>query len=724
MNSSLLTLLSISLSGTVLAVILFALKPLLQDRVTKAFSYYIWLLVLLRMALPFGYGINLSDFIPASTTDEIVNVNTDNMGGYVAPESVPADMNLPMGLNTDGANAMPSTDKPSVARDISGKEFNLLSLIKDNLTVIWVAGMLVSICWYGIAYMVFKKRIKRACTAPHADDIVVFEELRGSGTVRFACSSYTNTPMLIGVFQPVVIVPQLAYKQNEMEPQLRNILRHELMHYRRHDTAYKWFAVLVNSVHWFNPLIYLVSREIGRACELSCDEAVIRKMSPAQRQGYGNTLLALSAKKRLPVGVMATTLGQEKQQLKGRLLSIMNYKKKSNLAIALMLALALMLAGCATVYAAFESGGRENKEKNIVDQMISSMEYHYDEIRFAVPEETNTEKLKLHISGRAEYDDGFSSSLHFLDEEVWEAGKTYFIPYDVAYTDLLMVASYTDEAGIETEQTYDLLPLISGGSAHLQPEEPSIGLPLDGVHGANGNKTTSDDETLVNLIRYKPILDLYYEALYEHQTNPSQWQPDQYDTEYGLLASLVNPYWAWGDADDILEKEGFAFLDLNDDDTDELVLGWVGNESWNMDEGYVFAIYTIMDGEIVLAVEGWERNRYVIGENGYLYQNGSSGASESTYIKYKFSLEQEGFLVPIEKLYSQPNLYAESARDEIWWEHVTNADDIGTIEFTGKHEELWMSGDEAIALGEAWLSSGIAIDYTRFSEYAVGNHGM
>ena len=39
----------------------------------------------------------------------------------------------------------------------------------------------------------------------------------------------------------------------------------------------------------------LVRRQVSRACELSCDEAVVRGMDAAGRKHYGETLLALAA---------------------------------------------------------------------------------------------------------------------------------------------------------------------------------------------------------------------------------------------------------------------------------------------------------------------------------------------------------------------------------------------------------------------------------------------
>jgi hypothetical protein len=221
-----------------------------------------------------------------------------------------------------------------------------------------------------------------------------------------------------------------------------------------------------------------------------------------------------------------------------------------------------------------------------------------------------------------------------------------------------------------------------------------------------------NDEVNDNSNPYKDILDEYYQAIYEHQTNPKQWDTSNY-VEKGLINNIINPYWSWGNTENMLSKVGFAFVDLNEDGIDELVLGWIGNEFWNMDEGYVFAVYTIVDGKATLAIEGWERCLYVIGKDGYLYNSGSNSSEESIYTKYSFSLAQEDFLEPVEEIYS----YYSYDDNKKLWEHITNPEDINVIEYKEKHQDLLIDENKALTMGEAWMESGIEIDYTLFSAY-------
>lgn len=340
MNSAVLTLLTLSVSGSLLALLLLAGKRLFGKKLSKAFCYYVWLLVLARLVLPVSALVNAWQTLTdkARENSALTQTVTKQTGEaeavdktFIAPQTV-----------TDGANAAPSQTRAVVSP---------WALVKENLFWFWLAGAVICFGWFASAYLIFARRTKRSCTAPDMADEAVFRELCVSRRVRFFCGDVA-TPMLLGLFQPVIIVPKADYVQSGHGDALRGILRHELTHYRRRDLLYKWVVVAVTSLHWFNPLMLWVRREVSRACELSCDEAVIRDMSAIEKQRYGETLLALSADRRLPFGIPATTLCEEKEQLKERLVDIMKYKKQTAGTILLTACLLAVLTGCASVLGA------------------------------------------------------------------------------------------------------------------------------------------------------------------------------------------------------------------------------------------------------------------------------------------------------------------------------------------------------------------------------------
>src|SRR5699024_325077 len=89
-------------------------------------------------------------------------------------------------------------------------------------------------------------------------------------------------PLIVGLINPTLYLPEYEISDND----LNYILMHELTHYKRHDLLYKWFAMFVLSIHWFNPLIYVVSKQIDEECEISCDYEVCKNLSDNDKKYY------------------------------------------------------------------------------------------------------------------------------------------------------------------------------------------------------------------------------------------------------------------------------------------------------------------------------------------------------------------------------------------------------------------------------------------------------
>jgi len=55
MNEAVKLLLSLSLSGSILAVLIFLVKPFIKHKLSRSIQYYIWLVVILRLLIPFSF---------------------------------------------------------------------------------------------------------------------------------------------------------------------------------------------------------------------------------------------------------------------------------------------------------------------------------------------------------------------------------------------------------------------------------------------------------------------------------------------------------------------------------------------------------------------------------------------------------------------------------------------------------------------------------------------
>ncbi len=336
------TLLALSLGASLMSLLLYGLKLCLSARLSSSVYYYLWLLVLLRFVLPMpGFMPTVSepaDAVPVMTENREPQETRENIRDYTEPT-------IPWSYAPDNISTLPVTAEKEqepglpVLYDaaVSVKSADSMAL----LFMLWLLGALVYLARSVTAYLRFARAVRRKALSPDYPEFEAYRAMPAKKKPRLMKSPYISTPMLMGLFSPVLILPAREYS-NET---LNNIFLHELKHYSRHDIVYKWFAQVVLALHWFNPLTYFIRREINRACEMSCDEMLISRMDRQQRQSYGETLINLAARRPLPAGIVATSFAMEKRDLKERLSKIMKQKKTSIIAALLCL---LLLAGCGT----------------------------------------------------------------------------------------------------------------------------------------------------------------------------------------------------------------------------------------------------------------------------------------------------------------------------------------------------------------------------------------
>ncbi len=361
MNDLLRELLTMSLGGSLAALLLLGLRALLRRRMPHRVFYYLWLLVLLRLCLPLpGFLHWQSPAVPAeapipAAAQSAGEPSTESM--VLTETTAEAEESLYAGAEMESTEPLSSpadaliSDARTVPTVLHAERVHVIDypLI---LTLLWAAGAVVSILWFADGYALFARKIRRTARSATQEEQALLLSLRPRGDVALLRSPFAFTPMLMGFLHPAIVLPDRELLPGELEC----VLRHELTHYRRLDLPYKWFAMLALCLHWFNPMSYLIRHYINRDCELSCDEMVIAPMSPREKQIYGETLIRLAGNHTLPAGVPATTLCESKEHLRQRLVSIMEYRPLTRTATILSLLCALLLCGCA---AALGSGSEE-----------------------------------------------------------------------------------------------------------------------------------------------------------------------------------------------------------------------------------------------------------------------------------------------------------------------------------------------------------------------------
>ncbi len=362
---------SLSLSSSLLILALFLLKPLYKYKLSKRWQYYIWLVVIARLLLPFTPKASFSGTL-FKKADQMVSQMLYERKMAKETEVVFRLHNYSM----QQEESISFTDEGGIGNVIAGKagngqgnesesKYNLVPTPEDSAGT----GMTIGLIWLGIGLILLVRKVTiyqsfvRYVRAGgrEVSDVRLLEQLTQAGErmgikrpVDLCINELVSSPMLLGLNHPCIVLLNDDLQEKDFE----YIVCHELVHLKRGDMLYKWLVQFALCLHWFNPLVYLMGREINRACELSCDEAVVCRLDVQERRAYGDMLFrAMGTRGGCRNSAMSVTLNESVELLKERLSAIMNFKKSSKGVIILTALLTFLITTGAVAMGAYASPG-------------------------------------------------------------------------------------------------------------------------------------------------------------------------------------------------------------------------------------------------------------------------------------------------------------------------------------------------------------------------------
>ena len=235
-----------------LALLAFAARRL--PRVSPAVEHVLWLLVLVRLVLP---PLSLAGSEPAS-----------------AP----------------GAPALVSSGPPSLGDELVAATTRLLGTNWSS----WGAEVLLG-AFLAALFFVLARELRRAhaverCVARAGEAGLELERHvrrladRLGVAARVRVSPEAGGPFLWSLRRPVLVLPASA------ELPACTVVAHGLAHLRRRDHWTAWLELLVQGLHFWNPLFWIARRQLHRAAELACDGWVVARF-PAERRAFAAALV-------------------------------------------------------------------------------------------------------------------------------------------------------------------------------------------------------------------------------------------------------------------------------------------------------------------------------------------------------------------------------------------------------------------------------------------------
>jgi beta-lactamase regulating signal transducer with metallopeptidase domain len=280
-NPPLASLLKASWQAAVLILLVLIVQRMFGSRLSPRWRYSLWLLVIIRLALPWTTPSNLSVF-------NLLNLRAGIFHTKSGVENA-RPMAVPVAATLSAQQATSSAASEEASRHAHSSSY-------AGILVIWLAGALA----LGILLLITQCRLSRrvALRRPLTEAAVlnVLEDCKQEMGVRVPVTLVetpeVGSPALFGFMRPRLLLP-VGLARSFSPAELRYIFLHELGHIKRRDILTGWVMTGLQIVHWFNPFVWLAFHRMRGDRELACDALALSYVREGENQLYGQTIIKL-----------------------------------------------------------------------------------------------------------------------------------------------------------------------------------------------------------------------------------------------------------------------------------------------------------------------------------------------------------------------------------------------------------------------------------------------
>lgn len=331
-------LITASIYGTITGIVILTARFILKNKISKKCMCLLWMIFIFKLIMPYGVESAFSLFNVFSVVDQKIYVSgvfqenvLDGSEENVHISGIESDSDFENSSNKDTNNDFEDIQEENQNKDIINS--NLINKIQfiDILKIIWAAVFVIMLSIYFISYMHFKKNVKAVDSDEFDKVYKVFEntkvKMNIKRDIKLIISDNICSPCIIGMFKTKVLIPISLVDLNDSK--LEYIFLHELSHYKRKDLLINYVLIILQCMHWFNPVVWFLFKQIKNDIELACDERVLLILDEKEHNKYGLTMLDVIEQINLnlnkkSLGVMNMT--DDKKTVKNRIEAIKNNK--------------------------------------------------------------------------------------------------------------------------------------------------------------------------------------------------------------------------------------------------------------------------------------------------------------------------------------------------------------------------------------------------------------
>lgn len=353
------TLFEITIYSAVLFAAVTGFKLAFKNKLSPALHFTLWFLVIARLCIP----VTIESGFHLFTVEQekpLVQQQIPEASTFDAP--TPAATREAAPSEALRSEAPAPVQEPLPAADSPKPVFTIASA--DALIALWVAGM----AFRAAALLFGERRLRLAMAHNTLPTDARTRDIYDACCAELGIAHKLPLQSMAGIYSPALTVslkPMILLPANITdtlsEAQLAYALRHELMHYRRRDHLLALLLLLLTCVYWFNPVVWLMKRELMKDMETACDSAVTARLNGAERREYAMTLLALFSQPYRVNSVLGMALSSAEKDAERRVRGLFLARRSKAAIKALAASLASLLLLCC-----FTTACQPTPEENIV----------------------------------------------------------------------------------------------------------------------------------------------------------------------------------------------------------------------------------------------------------------------------------------------------------------------------------------------------------------------
>jgi len=332
-------LLQTTVIASLVICLIVAFQKTLGGRLGPRWCHALWLVLIVRMVLPWAPSSRLSLFNLVPSWDRQVqrqqpSETTKGQGIHEPARTADAvDEPTTQGPESEVVIREQAAPEPLTVGDVPTELRSWPISLRPVLSILWLAGAMVIGAYILVSDFALWWIVKRDRVLVNQEMLELFEQCKEKmdvqSLVAVVPSDEVRSPGLFGFVRPRLLLPREMLDTATHE-EMRYVFLHELAHLKRRDIYLGWLTSLLQILHWFNPLVWFAFYRMRMDRELACDALVLTRTGQDKSHEYGGAILGLlrrfSRPRRLPA--MAGIV-ENRSQLKRRIAMITQFKKNS-----------------------------------------------------------------------------------------------------------------------------------------------------------------------------------------------------------------------------------------------------------------------------------------------------------------------------------------------------------------------------------------------------------